>query len=304
MSSFIDELVKGRKTFFIAPDRSLFPQSFLEEFLTLGYECYFIDTDIFLPIDTKVEIILSIFKDSILFFNIDAPLQDSTWPRLISQLHEKYPNALFGITYSKRQSQSEKHTIERLYLYTIGIQCGCVQLEYQKKNNFELINKMLFANQASGRRKNVRAVCSTGCKFQFISKKSGVVQGNITDISISHFSVTVPENSIDIEVYEKVQDIAFTIKGLRFRSDAILFMTRQTEDGQLLVFAFTSKNGQSGLDRANKLLLVPKIYEIMVENCTDLLNKLFTSATQSRNNYEKPNLDALSDLSKISDIDN
>ena len=84
MGNLVDEIVKGRKTFFIAPDRSLFPQAYLEEYLTLGFECYFIDTDIFLPIEIKIEIILSVFKDSILFFNIDAPLQDNSWPRLIS----------------------------------------------------------------------------------------------------------------------------------------------------------------------------------------------------------------------------
>ena len=65
MSNIVDEIIKGRKTFFIAPDRTLFPQSYLEEYLTLGYECYFIDTDIFLPIEVKVDIILSVFKDSI-----------------------------------------------------------------------------------------------------------------------------------------------------------------------------------------------------------------------------------------------
>ena len=296
MSNFVDEIVKGRKTFFIAPDRSLFPQTYLEEYLALGYECYFIDTDIFLPIEIKIDIILSIFKDSILFFNIDAPLQDNTWPRLISQLQEKYPEAQFGVTYSKRQTPTEKAAIEKLYLYTIGIHCGCIQLEYQKKNNFELIEKMLYANQAAGRRKNVRAVCANNCKFQFTHEESGIIQGNLNDISISHFSVTLPEGMAEIAQYEKVQDIAFTIKGLRFHSDAVLYMTRNTETGILYVFAFSTKSGQGGLDFSNKKLLIPKIYEIRVDNCTELLDKLFNSATRQRKNFQKPNLEALNDL--------
>lgn len=296
MSNFVDEIVKGRKTFFIAPDRSLFLQTYLEEYLTLGYECYFIDTDIFLPIEIKIDIILSIFKDSILFFNIDAPLQDNTWPRLISQLQEKYPEAQFGVTYSKRQTPTEKAAIEKLYLYTIGIHCGCIQLEYQKKNNFELIERMLYANQAAGRRKNVRAVCTNNCKFQFTHEESGVIQGNLNDISISHFSVTLPEGMAELVQYEKIQDIAFTIKGLRFHSDAVLYMTRNTEAGILYVFAFSTKSGQGGLDFSNKKLLIPKIYEIMVDNCSELLDKLFSSATRQRKNFQKPNLEALSDL--------
>lgn len=293
MSSLVDEIVKGRKTFFIAPDRSLFPQSYLEEYLTNGYECYFIDTDIFLPLETKIEIILSVFNDSILFFNIDAPIQDTTWPKLISQMQDKYPGALFGVIYAKRQTPTERHAIERLYLYTIGIQCGCIQLEYQKKNNFELIDKMLFANQAMGRRKNVRAVCSSSCKFQLYSETSGVIQGNLTDISISHFSFVLPEGMLSLNDYEKIKDIAFTIKGLRFRSDAILYMTRSTENGRLFVFAFSTKNGQSGLDITNRTMVIPKIYEIMMDNCSDLLDKLFSSATRNRRNYDNPNLSSL-----------
>lgn len=299
MSNLVDEIVKGRKTFFIAPDRSLFPQTYLEEYLTLGYECYFIDTDIFLPIEIKIDIILSIFKDSILFFNIDAPLQDNTWPRLISQLQEKYPEAQFGVTYSKRQTPAEKASIEKLYLYTIGIHCGCIQLEYQKKNNFELIERMLYANQAAGRRKNVRALCTNNCKFQFVSEETGIVQGNLNDISISHFSVTLPEGMAEIAQYEKIQDIAFTIKGLRFHSDAVLYITRNTEAGILYVFAFSTKSGQGGLDFSNKKLLIPKIYEIMVDNCSELLDKLFSSATRQRKNFQKPNLEALTDLNNL-----
>ncbi len=301
MTELVNEIIKGRKTFFIAPDRSLFPQSYLEEYLVLGYECYFIDVDIFLPLEVKIDIILSIFKDSILFFNIDSPIQNISWSRLISQLHEKYPEAHFGVTYSKRQSLTEKHQIEKLYLYTIGIQCGCIQLEYQKKNNFLLIEKMLYANQAMGRRKNVRAVCTGNCKVQFLTDKNAVVQGNLTDISISHFSVTLQEGEAEISQYEKITDIVFTVKGLRFHSDAVLYMTRPTNSGILYVFAFSKKNGEAGLDFANKKLLVPKIYEVMSENCLELLGKLFNSATRKRNGSLQPNLNALSDINSLMD---
>lgn len=299
MGNLVDEILKGRKTFFIAPDRSLFPQAYLEEYITLGFECYFIDTDIFLPIEIKIEIILSVFKDSILFFNIDAPLQDNSWPRLISHLKEKFPEARFGVTYSKRQSLAEKAAIEKLYLYTIGINCGCIQFEYQKKNNFKLIEKVLYANQAAGRRKNVRAVCANNCKVQFDSKENSSIHANLNDISISHFSLTLPEGTVEIAQYEKIKDITFTIKGLRFHSDAILFMKRTKEDETLYVFAFLTKSGQRRLDITEKNLLVPKIYEIMVDNCTELLDKLFNAATQQRKNFQKPNLEALSDLSAL-----
>ncbi len=296
-NNLVEEIIKGRKTFFIAPDKTLFPQTYLEEYLTQGYECYFIDTDIFLPIEVKIDIILSVFKDSILFFNIDASIQGTSWPHLIKGMQEKYPSALFGVLYAKRQSLSERQALERQYLYAIGIQCGCIQLEYQKKNNFQLIEQVLYANQAMGRRKNVRAVCSNNCSFQFSSEQNGVIHSRITDISISHFSVVLPEGQLQLADYEKVPDIAFTIHGLRFRSDAVLYMTRAVESGTLFVFAFQTKAGQSGLDTVNRQLLIPKIYEIMVENCTDLLNKLFTSATRKRDSG--PSSDTVTDVQAI-----
>ncbi len=286
MNNLVEEIIKGRKTFFIAPDRTLFPQSYLEEYLTLGYECYFIDTDIFLPIEVKVDIILSVFKDSILFFNIDSPIQGTSWIHLIKGMQEKYPNALFGVLYTKRQSLSERQNIERQFLYTMGIQCGCIQLEYQKRNNFQIIEQVLYANQAMGRRKNVRAVCSANCSFQLNLEKQGSFQNKLTDVSLSHFSFVIPEGQLELADYEKVPDIAFTIHGLRFKSDAVLYMTRQVENGILYVFAFQTKSGQNGLDPVNKQLLTPKLYEIMMENCMDLLNKLFTSATRKRDSTE------------------
>lgn len=282
MSKYIEEIIKGRKVFFIAPDKTLFPQSYLEEYLALGFECYFIDSDIFLPIEIKIEIILSIFKDSILFFNIDAPITYSSWVKVIKDMQEKYPNAFFGVMFAKRQSQTERQNIEHQFLYNMEIKCGCIQLEYQKKNNFDLIAQTLYANQAMGRRKNVRAVCSNSCTFQLTTENKQIIQNHLADISISHFSFILPEGQLEINDYEKINDIAFIIHGCRFRSDAVLYMTRPVESGKLFVFAFQAKNGQTGLDQSNKEILIPKIYEIMVQNCTELLSKLFASATRNR----------------------
>lgn len=282
MANLIDEIIKGRKTFFIAPDRSLLPQSFLEEYLALGYECYFIDNDIFLPMENKIELILSIFKDSILFFNIDFPIQNLKWLNLISTLKIKHQNALFGVMYTKRQTPSEKLAIEHTYLYNLGLQCGCIQLEYQKKNNFGIIEKTLFANQAMGRRKNVRAVCTSSCNFSLTTEKGEVINGKLNDISISHFSFTLPIGKLDLAEYEKIKDIQFTIHGLHLRSDAVMYMKRTIATGELFVFAFTTQTGAAGLDPLNKQLLTPKLYEIMAENCNELLTKLFSAASHRR----------------------
>ena len=138
----------------------------------------------------------------------------------------------------------------------------------------------MWANQAMGRRKNVRAVCTSSCNFQLVTDAKEGLSGKLSDISISHFSFCVDENALTLAEYEKVHDVALSIKGLHIRSDAVLYMTRKTDAGKLFVFAFVSKSGQSGLDPLNKQLLIPKLYEIMSENCNDLLDKLFNAASR------------------------
>ena len=281
MSSLVNEIIQGRKTFFIAPDKSLFPESYLEDYLALGYECYFVDTDIFLSISAKVEIILSVFQDALIFFSIDSPLQNDSWPNFISRLQKKYPRALFGVLYAKKQSNYEKEELERLYLMDIGIQCGCIQLEYQKKNNFSVLERVLFANQAMGRRKSVRACCNGFCSIKFSDKNNQLVNTMLNDISLSHFTIQVNKDTpTEIKDYEKIYNIQFFIKGLHFVSDAVLFSSRQIEEGTIYVFAFSKTNGQLGLDTLNRQLLIPKLCSIMENNLHSLLSKLFNTASQ------------------------
>ena len=285
MSNLVEEIIKGRKTFFIAPDKSLIPESYLEEYLTLGYECYFIDNDIFLPLEKKVEVILSIFNDSILFFNIDFPLQNTNWLRLITNVKQRHPKALFGIIYAKRQTQHERAIIEHTYLYTLGLQCGCIQLEYQKKENFGIIEKALFANQAMGRRKSVRAICTGGCSFKITDSSGQALNGRLNDISVSHFSVSFPIGQFEVKEFEKLIDVQLTVHGTHFRSDAVMCMKRAIDGKELFVFAFVTKNGGSGLDPLNRQIVTPKIYEILSDNCQTLLTKLFQTTNQNQSKY-------------------
>lgn len=278
MAVSLNEIVTGRKTFFITPDRSRFPENFLEEYFAMGYECYFIENDKRLPLQKKIEIIISIFKDCILFFNIDAPVDDIFWPKYIWQLKMQYGDrVLIGITYTKRQAREEKAKIERKYLLEIGISCGAVQLEYQKGTNFIIIQNLLFANQAQGRRKTIRAVCNKSCTLMF-SYDGAQYTSVLQDISLSHFSIIFPEAKLNIQLYEKLKDIHFNINGFLFVSDAILIMERPINDQKLYVLSFVNSNGTNGLDDRIRQLLTPSVYQLMSSNTLVVLNQLFDKA--------------------------
>jgi len=292
MAASVKDIIAGRKTFFITPDTSIFPESFCEEYLAHGYECYFIENEKKISIEQKIEIMISVFKDVILFFNLDANIPGLNLPELIKKVHSKYGNdILMGIMFSKRQNKDEKARIEYKYLFELELNCGCVQLEYQKKQNYGIIEKVLYANQAMGRRKNVRAIGTAGCTYGFLLNGvpySGVLQ----DISVTHFSIISPSEKLATKDYEKISDIQFNIKGLHFRSDAVVFMKRPLPDGNVfIVFMFVNNQG-AGLDIMTQQLLIPRIYELMCDNCKTLLHRLYDS-------YVQKNLQSADDLLEL-----
>lgn len=275
MAISVKEIVTGRKTFFITPDTSLIPESYLEDFFALGYECYFVENDKRVKLEKKVDVIISLFKDVILFFNIDFHVNDIDWPTYIKTLVEKYDNnTSIGVLYTRRQKKDEKSKLEQKYLYEMELGCGCIQLEYQKRQNFEIIEKILFANQAQGRRKNIRAICTPACTYSCHQEQVDI-NGTLQDISLSHFTLILPSGKLNIQLYEKVVDFHFNIRGFLFRSDAVLIMERDIGLDKLYVFAFVSSTGANGLDPRIKQLLTPNIYKLMSSNCKNLLDQLY-----------------------------
>ena len=225
-----EHIIEGRKTFFICPDPTLLPETYLT---------YIIGDDRYCPLRAKVEVIIETFTDSILFFYIDAQVKGIKWEKYIKELQEKYAGRiLIGVLYLKRQNDEEKTKLEKYYLFDVGIQCGCIALEYQKNKNFALIDKVMYANQACGRRKNIRAICDTRSRVSFISKH-GQIKGSVLDVSMSHFSC-IFDKTLDIQMYEKVPKMLINVNGLHFASDAILVMQRKKNGVMLNVFVFSN----------------------------------------------------------------
>ncbi|MCR4735222.1 MAG: hypothetical protein K5829_09485 [Treponema sp.] len=302
MGQFVNEIVKNRKTFFIAPDKDLISEYFLEDYLAKDYECYFVENDMNQSMETKIQVILSVFPDAILFFNIDCHIEGIDWFQFIQNISNSHPKVCLGVMYAKRKTLAEKANIEHKYLYNIGLAGGCIQLEYQKNINFVLIERVLYANQAMGRRKNVRAICTKNCQLTFLNSRQENVTYTLNDISVSHFSITISETqaeNLKLKEYEKLQNLCFVIKGMRFVSDAILYMKRQTPEGYLFVFAFVSDNGTIGLDSFKKKQIVQKMHEIMTENCMGLVKSTKINDYSNKNFMLSPRNSNLFDASAL-----
>ncbi len=284
MGISVNDIVTGRKTFFILPDTSLMPESYLEDYFALGYECYYVPFDKRVNIGKKVKVITSLFKDLIIFFNIDYNLNlpDFSWDDFIyDYIHENNNAGSVGILYTKRQTKEEKNRLERRYLYEMGVRCGCIQLEYQKVQNFELIGKILYANQAQGRRKTIRALCTSACTYTYTyGPYKDSVTGTLQDISLSHFTILVSGVGLEIKLYEKIADVHFNIRGFLFRSDAVLVMERPVNGDMLYVFAFVNSAGQNGLDDRIRGLLIPSLYKLLSVNCNAVLDQMYEKANE------------------------
>ena len=122
-----EHIIEGRKTFFIVPDVTLLPESYLEDFMARGYETYIIGDDRYCPLKAKVEVIIETFTDSILFFYIDMPVPGIKWEKYIKELQQKYAGRiLIGVLYAKRQSEEDKKKLEKYYLFDVGIKGGFI----------------------------------------------------------------------------------------------------------------------------------------------------------------------------------
>ncbi|MBP5446851.1 MAG: hypothetical protein J6X95_01940 [Treponema sp.] len=135
----------------------------------------------------------------------------------------------------------------------------------------------MYANQACGRRKNVRAICDSAASANFVYQ-GAVVKGRVSDISVSHFSFIPDPNYTfpDIPLYTNIGEITVTFKGFRFKVPATLMIQRDLDGGKVLqVFVMLKSNGQQGLDEgiAEKVreriytMVTDKVKEALLEKC-------------------------------------
>jgi hypothetical protein len=242
------ELFQGVKTFFIAPDLSIMPEEFLSQFFLHGFEAYYLMDDQYLDMETKVRVLFSLFPDLLLFFNIDRKLGKIEWTESIKAIkREQGERAKMGVLYGSHIEDATRRSIEKVYLYDIGIYCGCIPLEYQKKKNLALLQNVLVANEANGRRKSLRAICGSTCTFNLVAKGKKYV-GEIRDISVSHFSCAFDGPDPNPAMYEKATGFQLNLSGIICSVDGVVFTKRVIDGSVLYVFVFRGSRDREGLD--------------------------------------------------------
>lgn len=260
------------KTFFVVPELSLIPEEYLKSYFMKGFETYFLEDDPYHPLELKIHAIFSLFPEVILFFNIDRVVHGIEWPCFIGSLQKTYKDrAKIGVLYRKRNDQEEVRKLERMYLYDLGIICGCIPIEYQKTKNLFLLLNVLTANQANGQRKYIRAICDEMTKVNFLyhGKK---FQGIIRDISISHFSCVFSGDAPDLLLQENIKDIQMTLKGSLCKTEGACCFKRVIQTETIHVFLFRTENNKDGLNPEHLLKINNYIYNQFGSGIKAMLN--------------------------------
>lgn len=276
------ELYQGVKTFFVAPDLSLMPEGFLPHFFLHGFEAYYLMDDQYLDMETKVRVLFSLFSDFLLFFNIDRRLGKIEWPKAIGAIkRDNGERAKIGVLYSGYIEESTRRSIEKTYLYDIGICCGCIPLAYKKQKNLALLQSVLVANEANGRRKSLRAICGSTCAFNLVIRGIKYV-GEIRDISVSHFSCAFDGPDPELAMYEKARGFQLNLSGIICAVDGVVFTKRMIAGSMLYVFVFRNSRDREGLDAEMLAKINGFIHKHFEKGVFEVTNKAFEEARAAK----------------------
>jgi len=290
------ETILGIKTFFVVPELSLIPEEYLKSFFMKGFETYFLDDDPYLSLQSKVRVLFSLFPELILFFNIDRRVSGIDWPVFIGELQNTYgQRAMIGVLYRQRNDINEVRDLERLYLYELGICCGCIPVKYQKSSNLFLLMNVLIANQANGRRKHLRVLCDDFCRVS-LEWKGSLWQGQLRDISISHFSMVFIGNIPEIPMYEKISSVQLSLRGVLSRVSGVLCLKRVLAEEDVHVFVFRNGDDRDGLDAEALIRVNSFVFQSLHSSMNQLLRKGFQTERVCR---LKPNSSSSEKVDKL-----
>ncbi|MDE6720134.1 MAG: hypothetical protein K2J68_09805 [Treponemataceae bacterium] len=263
----------GRKVFFVAPDSSLVPMSFMEDFCTLGYESHILSRGDG-SLTENIDIVISHFPDALLYVNIDANVSGIGWLQFVRKIRQQNPDVLVGVIFSAPH-QERIHHVENEFGNDVSPLAGCVALAPGAgEENFKTLVTALEKAGAKGRRNSIRALCNDSSYISFgVGGKA--FHARVDDVNISHISCVLGESGVHgMRIYDKVRAAHICVNGLEFSSDVVLIMKREKGGLSTAVFMFIKKpDDEPGLEKDLELELNKKIYEITSREFTKLLKK-------------------------------
>ena len=220
----------GKKIFLLYP-HSVIRDDMLDVLIMAGYETYT------LVDEKKARKLLVKFPDSIMFINIDEGLKESDWENYILEIQQNplTKNCRLGI-----MSYNQDRDLMKKYLMELAIPCGYIQLKLGLQESTRIILSALEANEARGRRKNIRADCHEDINASINFKgDTGMYQGKILDISASGLAARF-EKFASLPIASLLPHVQLRLRGGLVMSNMIL-MGQRKDDKRIYILLFDNK---------------------------------------------------------------
>jgi len=267
------EIRKGIKTFFINADASLSPEEGqLQALFLSGFEVYPLPESRLLPVLDQIECLVGMFKELIVFFNVDGALADGTWPDLISTLAQTYKERVRLGVFHHETNPARRAAMEHFYLMEARVEAGCVYVDHRRTPDMERMHRILVANQANGRRKAIRMLCTGRLNVMVAQKR---LEAKVLEISVSHFLCSFRDADPQLIEGTRLNDVQFMVGGPVLHVDAVVMLKRVAgpQSQEMIYVCGFVRRGKTdlGLDPADTKVLIRLIQNYCTTQITDLV---------------------------------
>ena len=221
---------EGKKIFLLYP-HSVIHQEMLDVLIMAGYETYtLVDAE-------KARKLLMKFPGSIMFINIDSGMKEPEWEMYIRNIQsdDATSGSKLGI-----MSYNQDTDLMRKYLMDISVPCGYVQLKLGLHESTKIILNALEANEARGRRRNIRADCEDDLSATLNFKSdSDFCHGKILDISSAGIAAKL-EKYKPPEANSVLREVQLKLRGGLILTDMI-YAGKRSDKKDVYILMFDAK---------------------------------------------------------------
>jgi hypothetical protein len=274
------EILKGIKTFIVNADVSLtFDETQLQSLFLNGFEVYNLPELRLIPLMDQIDCLVELFKELILFFNVDVPLGAKTWPVFISDVTKRHGRKVrIGVLHHEGNPK-KRSDLENIYLYQIQIQAGCVYFERGKIPDMVKLRNVLVANEANGRRKAIRMMCSGRLNLEWGGRR---LEAKVLEVSISHFLCVFRDGDPELKDSTRLSNVQLMIGGPVFTVDAMVLIRRlagNSSSDMVYICGFVKPGGkQIGLGAYE----TDSVIRLIQHYCTERIEQILHTAFQKR----------------------
>jgi len=185
---------------------------------------------------TRLAGVLSKYKESLIFINIDDKMPAAEWEKWISASLDTEATIKIGVFTSNSDEEFRANFIKNN-----DLKCGFLNIKHDMSKTAEVILEMMNKLNVKGRRKYLRmSPDSDTIATVNIPFGGNFIKGTVKDISIVGFSCVFEQDPI-IKKGTLVKDIQIKLQTMLLNVEAVAFGSREQDGVRVYVLLFTQR---------------------------------------------------------------